>query len=70
MLPAQIEGLTREISMLEQKLADPDFYSRDRAGFDSTTARLDAARRELEAAEQRWLELEEKREQLATGSGR
>ena len=35
---------------------------RDRAGFEASVARLAAARGELEAAELRWLELEEKRD--------
>ena len=58
---------------LERKLADPQLYGRDRAGFDAATVRLEAARHALAAAEERWLELEEKRESLAgtgTGTGR
>ena len=56
--------------MLERKLADPGLYARDRAAFDAASARLAEARQELQGAEDRWLELEEKREQLAAGSGR
>ncbi len=69
-LPARIDGLTDELARLERKLADPDLYARDRAAFETVSARLAEARRELEAAEERWLELEEKPEQLAAGSGR
>jgi ATP-binding cassette subfamily F protein uup len=69
-LPARIDSLAKEISALERKLADPDLYSRDRAGFEAATVRLEAARRELAAAEERWLELEEKRELLSGGSAK
>jgi ATP-binding cassette subfamily F protein uup len=68
-LPARIDGLGDEIAALERKLADPGFYGKDRKAFDATTLRLEAARAELAAAEERWLELEEKRESLG-GTGR
>ena len=54
-----------EIAALEAQLADPGLYGRDPAGFETTAARLQAARAEREAAEGRWLELEERREALA-----
>ena len=69
-LPARIDGLTDEITALERKLADPGFYGKDRKAFDATTLRLEAARAELAAAEERWLELEEKRESLGGGPER
>jgi ATP-binding cassette subfamily F protein uup len=65
MLPDHIAGLEDEIAGLEASLADSEFYQRDPAGFDNTTARLAEARAELAAAEERWLELEDKRETLA-----
>jgi len=49
----------------EAKLADPGFYRRDPEGFASVTARHEEMRRELAAAEERWLELEMKREALS-----
>jgi ATP-binding cassette subfamily F protein uup len=64
-LPARIEALAREIAELEGRLADPSLYGRDPDAFDRSARRLEAARAELEAAELRWLELEEKREALA-----
>ena len=69
-LPARIDGLIDEITALERKLADPGLYGRDRAAFESTSQRLEAARHELAAAEERWLELEEKRESLAAPGAR
>ena len=63
-LPAAIEGLHGDIAALEQALADPTLYGRDRAGYEAKAARLATAKRELAAAEERWLELEGKREAL------
>lgn len=61
LLPARIEELEREIAAIEARLGDPDWFSRHAAEFLTHTQRLEAARHELEAAETRWLELEEKR---------
>ena len=59
--------LSDEIVTLEAKLEDASLYARDRPAFDAIMARLSAARAELAAAEEAWLELEEKREALAKG---
>ncbi|MBF0168875.1 MAG: ATP-binding cassette domain-containing protein [Alphaproteobacteria bacterium] len=64
-LPARLDALAGEIAHLEKRLADPGLFARDRAGFETAAARLDAARTELSAAEERWLELETLRETLA-----
>ena len=66
-LPAAIERLNGVIAKLEERLAEPDFYKRDRSGFEQATAELAAARQDLGAAEERWLALEERRERLAAG---
>ncbi|MBI5164462.1 MAG: ATP-binding cassette domain-containing protein [Magnetospirillum sp.] len=63
-LPGRIDALAAEIAALEAALADGALYSRDRARFDRSAARVDAARAELAAAEERWLDLETKREEL------
>ena len=57
-------ALETEISELEKMLADPDLYARDADLFHKTTERHDTLKAELEAAEERWLELEMKREEL------
>src|SRR5690625_831725 len=64
-LPRDIERLEDEVARLEGQLADPGFYSRDPEGFTKAGNKLEALQEELAAAEERWLELEEKRERLA-----
>ncbi|MBW7851171.1 MAG: ATP-binding cassette domain-containing protein [Rhodospirillales bacterium] len=65
LLPAHIDGVQAEIAALEARLSDPAFYGRDPAGFADVTQRLATLRNDLAAAEERWLELEIKREELA-----
>jgi ABC transport system ATP-binding/permease protein len=67
-LPDRMNGLTAEIAKLEGELSDPALYSRDPARFQKYAARADAARAELAAAEERWLELETKREEAQSPS--
>ena len=64
-LPDVIDALTGEKQLLEQKLADGALYASDPAKFAASTARLEAVTKELAAAEDRWLELEMKRSELA-----
>jgi ATP-binding cassette subfamily F protein uup len=64
MLPKRMDALHAEITKLEKTLSDPGLYARDAAGFQKTSDALEAARAELEKAEERWLELEMKREEL------
>jgi ATP-binding cassette subfamily F protein uup len=61
-LPATINALHKSIAKLQAELADPDLYRRDPAKFEKTSATLSAKSAELEAAEERWLELEMLRE--------
>ena len=65
-LPARIAALETEIGALDARLADPALFTRDRAAFDSATARHAAATAELSTAETTWLELEMLREELAS----
>jgi ATP-binding cassette subfamily F protein uup len=64
-LPGVIESLAVERGKLEAKLADGGYYGRDPAGFAAATTRLDTLAAELAQAEDRWLELEMKRSELA-----
>ncbi|HEX3407305.1 MAG TPA: ABC-F family ATP-binding cassette domain-containing protein [Caulobacteraceae bacterium] len=66
-LEAAMPRLTGEIAALETRLGDAAFYARDRAGFDATMQRLEAARAELASSEAEWLDLEARREALGKG---
>ena len=66
-LPQKIESLENEISELSHLLADSELYYNDPAQFDKATSRYSKAKDELEAAETRWLELEELRNQAEAG---
>ena len=59
LLPKTIKKLEKEITELETRLADPDFYTKDADAFMSASTRLPEAKDELDNAELRWLELEE-----------
>ena len=64
-LAAGIAALPGKIAKLETDMADPNLYTRDPSGFAKLSAALEAARQELAASEEEWLELEERREALA-----
>lgn len=68
---AELEALIAEgpamTAALEARLADPDLYGRDPAGFQKLSRDLDDARARLAAAEEEWLALEERREGLEAG---
>ncbi|HEY4163978.1 MAG TPA: ATP-binding cassette domain-containing protein [Dongiaceae bacterium] len=59
-LPGKIATLEKEIATIEDALHDPDFYARDAAKFQKASDLLAAKKQALEAAEHRWLELDEK----------
>jgi ATP-binding cassette subfamily F protein uup len=63
-LPKRIATLSSEIAALETQLADSRLYARDPETFDKSVRRLDGARGELQQAEEAWLELEIRREEL------
>lgn len=58
-LPEKIETVSGEVSALNEKLQDADFYQRDPDGFHATTQALAEAEAKLDRYENRWLELEE-----------
>jgi ATP-binding cassette subfamily F protein uup len=63
-LPARLEALHAQQAELEERLADPALYAKDRGAFEAAAARLEGVRAELQAAESRWLDLESRREEL------
>jgi ATP-binding cassette subfamily F protein uup len=66
-LEKNIADLPGKIAALETGLADPSLYARDPAGFEKLSQALELARKQLGAAEEEWLELEEQREALEKG---
>jgi ATP-binding cassette subfamily F protein uup len=59
-LPEKIRKLEEETNTLREKLLEIDFYSKNPTEFDTASRRFATAGHELETAESRWLELEEK----------
>ena len=60
-LPDRIDALEKEIAAIEAFLSDGSNYARDPAKCKSDSERLPLAKSELDAAESRWLELEERK---------
>ena len=69
LLPGEIAALEAEIAALEAELSDRGLYGADPDRFTRAAARLEAARAELSAAEDRWLTLEARREEIEAGAG-
>jgi ATP-binding cassette subfamily F protein uup len=63
-LPQTIATLQAEARALQSKLDDPDFFTRDRAGFEKVAGALGDVQAKIAAAEEQWLELELLREEL------
>lgn len=63
-LPKQMAKLEEDIRSLQALLDDPGLYARDRILFDNTSSTLAAKQSELQAAEEKWLELEMLREEI------
>jgi ATP-binding cassette subfamily F protein uup len=63
-LPASMAKLEQEIATLQQALAAPDLYARDRPRFERFSTALTEKQAALVAAEEEWLELELLREAL------
>ncbi len=63
-LPAEIEEQNRKIAELNAQLADSGLYGRDPARFAALSAQLAALTAKRNANEERWLDLELKREAL------
>ncbi|MDW5376762.1 ATP-binding cassette domain-containing protein [Halomonas sp. HP20-15] len=57
-LPAAIESLEAQIADFEAKVADPGFYRQDAETVTETLEALSAKQAELDAAMERWMELE------------
>ncbi|GBQ80749.1 ABC transporter ATP-binding protein [Acetobacter malorum DSM 14337] len=66
-LPKEMEKLERDAQALRTKLADAGLYSRDPKLFQKYSADLEKIEAKLAESEEKWLELEMKRESLASG---
>nr|WP_162847955.1 ATP-binding cassette domain-containing protein [Mariprofundus erugo] len=63
-LPADIEAMDAEKSMLEERFCDPDYFTRDAAAFQKDQQRLAELETKLATAYSRWEELEMLQESL------
>jgi ATP-binding cassette subfamily F protein uup len=63
-LPARIDKLMADVTRLQATLADPNLYARNPQAFAQATADLAKCQSELAAAEEQWLELEIRRQEL------
>ena len=64
-LPKTIAALQAKAAALQTMLEDPQFYARDRAAFEQSTAMLGELQEKIAAAEEQWLRLEMLREEIA-----
>ena len=63
---ALMPKLEADIERYESELGDPTLFNRDPEGFHKINKRLENARAELEQAELDWLEIEARKEELAS----
>ncbi len=63
-LPGKIDALSKEINVLEAKMADPQLYAKNPDLFAKVAAELEKKRSESDAFEEEWLELEMLREEI------
>src|SRR6202034_1375861 len=63
-LPKTISKLQAEIAKQQRHLDDPNLYKKDRKKFDTASGALTKAQKELQEAEDKWLELEVLREEI------
>ena len=66
-LPKTMAKLQAEIAKQQKLLDDPELYTKDRKAFDAASAAIAKAHGELDAAEEKWLELEMLREEIESG---
>jgi ATP-binding cassette subfamily F protein uup len=66
-LPKTMAKLQAEIAKHQKLLDDPELYVKNRKKFDAASAAIAKAHTELDAAEEKWLELEMLREEIESG---
>jgi ATP-binding cassette subfamily F protein uup len=68
-LPARIEGLDARVAQLQAEITSPDFYRRPHADVQDGLAALASAEGELDAAIERWTELEDQAAEISATRG-
>ncbi|NSY49463.1 ABC-F family ATP-binding cassette domain-containing protein [Agrobacterium tumefaciens] len=63
-LPKEMEKAQGEIAKREQRMADPNLFTKDPATFNTLAQEMTKLREKLEAMEEEWLELEMLREEI------
>ena len=63
-LPSEIDALHDEIAKMEKEFSDPDLYTKNAKRFEELSHLLEQKRKDLEAKENEWLELEMLKEEL------
>lgn len=58
-LPTLIDQLEKDIAVLEEQTANPDFYNKDYTETQPTLDKLEEKRNALDTAAERWIELDE-----------
>ena len=66
-LPERMAALEKDVRRLQARLDDPKLYAQDRVAFDAASAAMADAQNALAAAEEQWLELEMRREEIEAG---
>ena len=67
-LPAEMDALRAEIATFQKQLDDPTLYARDAEQFAIWAEKMSQARDRLEKAEEEWLALEIRREEIENGA--
>ncbi|MGD9837548.1 MAG: ABC-F family ATP-binding cassette domain-containing protein [Afipia sp.] len=67
-LPKTMAKLQADIAKQQKLLDDPELYAKDRKAFNAASAAIAKAQAELDAAEEKWLELEMLREEIESGA--
>ena len=69
-LPKTISDLEAKQSLLQEKLSDSDFYLSDPKTFTLFSKQLSDIKGQIESAEDLWILLEERKEELETNNFR
>jgi len=65
-LPKEIDSLNEKMSLIEERLADPQLYLESRGDFEKLSQQLAALKEQLATCENEWLELELLREEMTS----